>query len=160
MPPPATVVSSFAPAPPNNCLVLLLVSPSSQPHAIGRFRVRYRSCQGRLPRSIGACGRGLENGGPPGDFRLDQKVKGLGASFPLGGDRRAKIAQPFDDGRIIERLVERGGKLVDNLLRRALGCEDARPDAHPVIDAGFLRVPTGHREAPQGAGRTKSRCRP
>ncbi len=65
-------------------------------------------------------------------FTRRSKVAGLRSA--LGGIDAAELAQPLLHRRIVERLVERGGELVDHLLRRALRREDAGPDAHLVVD--------------------------
>src|SRR6516165_840697 len=57
----------------------------------------------------------------------------------LGRQRSAEIGQPNLDSRVVQRLVERGRELVDDLSWRALGRENPGPDAHPIVDTGFLR---------------------
>ncbi len=87
---------------------------------------------------IRAGGRGLENRRPARDLGLHQAIEGRRVPLRLGRDRGAQIAQPFLHRRIVERLVECGRELVDDLLRHALGREDAGPDAHVVVDSGLL----------------------
>src|SRR4029078_4375669 len=76
---------------------------------------------------------------PAGDFRLYEGVELRRRALLLARHRSAEVGQTLADAGIVERLIERRGKLVGDVLRRALGGKDAGPDAHLIVDSGVLR---------------------
>ena len=58
--------------------------------------------------------RRLEDRRPAGDLGLDEAVELGRRPLVLGGERAAEIGQPLLDGRIVQRLVERGRQLGDH----------------------------------------------
>src|SRR5215831_17425891 len=83
--------------------------------------------------------RCLEDGRPTGDLGIHEARELRRGALVLGGQRSAQIGQPGLDSGVVQRLVERGRELVDDVPRRALGRENPGPDAHPIADAGLLR---------------------
>src|SRR3979490_1981458 len=83
--------------------------------------------------------RALEDRRPAGDLGLDEGVELRRRTLVLGRDRSAKLSQPLCNAGIVQGPVESVRQLVDDLLGRALRCENPRPDAHLVVDPGFLR---------------------
>src|SRR5262249_23594553 len=83
--------------------------------------------------------RRLQDRRPASDLRLHEAAELGGGPLALGWDRSAKVGELRRDRGIIQGFVERAGKLVDDGLRRALGGENSRPDAHLIIEPFFFR---------------------
>src|SRR5215475_10827605 len=81
--------------------------------------------------------RRLEDGRPARDLGLHEALEFRRRALVLGRERSAKIGQPGLDAWVVQRLIERGRELIDDVPRRALGRENPGPDAHLIVDAGF-----------------------
>ena len=66
---------------------------------------------------------------------LSRLANMAGPRSALAGTVPPSSSEPLDDGRIVERLVERVAELVDNGFRRVLRREDRAPDVDLVIVA-------------------------
>src|SRR5438105_15871196 len=74
----------------------------------------------------------LEDGRPTGDLRMHEASELRRGALVLGRQRSAEIGQANLHSRVVQRLVERGRELVDDLWWRAFGRESRGPDAHPI----------------------------
>src|SRR5262245_32029086 len=88
--------------------------------------------------SLGVQIHRLEDMRPASDLGFYEAIEARGRALVLGRGRTAEIGQPGLDTRVVQRLVERGRKLVDDVPRRPPRREHSRPDAHLIVDAGFL----------------------
>src|SRR5438105_4458399 len=101
---------------------------------LASLALRMRAERGRRgARSLRPAVRRLEDRRPARDLGLHEGGEYLRRALILAGHRAAELGEPLLHLGVVQRLVERAGKLVDDLLRRTLGREDAGPDAHLVV---------------------------
>src|SRR5215470_3170027 len=64
---------------------------------------------------------------PAGNLGLHQRRERLRSALGLVRNIAAQVEQPLAHDGVVERLVERVGKLTDDLLWRRLGCKQGVP---------------------------------
>src|SRR6266699_6733695 len=93
------------------------------------FRQPCRGCRMASGTSLGLHIRRLEDGRPARDLGFHEAIELRRRALVLGRERSAEVGQPGLDARVVQRLVERGRELVDDVPGRALGRENPGPDA-------------------------------
>ena len=100
-----------------------------------------RECTGpTTATSIRARGCSLQNWRPPGDFGLYEPIERCRVALFSGRDRGSEIGQTFRNDGIVESFVQRCGKLAHDLLRHALGRENASNSLSSVRLRRLMRV--------------------